>query len=97
MKTDYDFERKKPYKKTNILFCMLIVLVGMVLASTLAWLILGGKYNTIITSNNRGDYLAIMGTHCSVVFLTTSLMAMLSEKNRYIYWVEMVNKRIQLS
>lgn len=42
MKTDYDFERKKPYKKTNILFCMLIVLVGMVLASTLAWLILGG-------------------------------------------------------
>lgn len=57
----------------------------------------GGKYNTIITSNNRGDYLAIMGTHCSVVFLTTSLMAMLSERNRYIYWVEMVNKRIQLS
>ena len=42
MKTDYDIERKKPYKKTNILFCMLIVLVGMVLASTLAWLILGG-------------------------------------------------------
>lgn len=42
MKTDYDFERKKPYKKTNILFCMLIVLAGMVLASTLAWLILGG-------------------------------------------------------
>ena len=38
-----------------------------------------------------------MGTHCSVVFLTTSLMAMLSERNRYIYWVEMVNKRIQLS
>lgn len=86
MKTDYDFERKKPYKQTNILLCLLIALVGMVLASALAWFILGGvfKYNTIITSNNRGDYLAIMGTHCSVVFLTTSLMAMLSERNRYI-------------
>lgn len=94
MKTDYDFERKKPYKQTNILLCLLIALVGMVLASALAWFILGGvfKYNTIITSNNRGDYLAIMGTHCSVVFLTTSLMAMLSERNRYIYWVEMVTK-----
>lgn len=94
MKTDYDFEPKKPYKKTNLLIYLLIALLGMVLASILTWLLLGGvfKYNTIITSNNRGDYLAIMGTHCSVVFLTTSLMAMLSERNRYIYWVEMVTK-----
>lgn len=94
VKIDYDFEPKKPYKKTNILFYLVIALLGMAFASILSWLLLGElfKYDTNITSNNRGDYLAIMGTHCSVVFLTTSLMAMLSERNRYIYWVEMITK-----
>lgn len=44
-----------------------------------------------VTSGNRGDYLSIFATHCSIVFLTTSLMAVLSEKNKYVYWIDIVS------
>ena len=90
MKINYDFDVKK--KKMNVLSYLLISLLGIAIASIVSFLILNVvfDYNTYITSDNRGDYLAIVGTHCSVVFLTTSLMAMLSERNRYIYWVDMI-------
>lgn len=92
MKYDYNFETKKPYKTKFILY-LLLSLLGIGLTSIASFYILSlFNYNICITSDNRGDYLTIMGTHCSVVFLTTSLMTMLSEKNKYIYWVEMVTK-----
>ncbi|MGN0339227.1 MAG: hypothetical protein ACI4D0_01905 [Lachnospira sp.] len=94
MRTDYDFELQKAYKKANIFLYLFLSLLGIGIVSIASFYIINVifEYNMCVTSDNRGDYLAIMGTHCSVVFLTTSLMAMLSEKNRYIYWVEMVTK-----
>lgn len=75
-----------------VLFHSMLSLV----ATALTWLVYrylhvlwGFTYS--ITPTNRGDYLSIFGAHCSTVFLTTSLMAMLSEKNIYVYWVDIVN------
>lgn len=47
-------------------------------------------FNMAVTSNNRGDYLSLFATHCSVVFLTTSLMTMLSEKSKFVYHIDLV-------
>lgn len=94
MKTNYDFAPQESYNNVNVMIYLLLSLLGICIMSLVSFCILNYlfKYNLYITSDNRGDYLAIMGTHCSVVFLTTSLMTMLSEKNKYIYWVEMVTK-----
>lgn len=92
MKRNYDFEPKKAKNKVSIVVYILIGLFFTGICSILSYLVLkiGLNYNMCINSGNRGDYLSIFGTHCAVVFLTTSLMAMLSDRNRYIYWVEMV-------
>lgn len=92
MKANYDFEPKKVKGKTSIILYCLIALVFTAVCSVGCFGILNKwlGYGIFISGSNRGDYLTILGTHCSIVFLTTSLMAMLSEKNRYIYWVEMV-------
>lgn len=63
-------------------FCMAILLGEAFCICT--------KFERIIDSANTGDYLGIFSIHCSVVFLTTSLMTMLSEKNKYVYHVDLV-------
>ena len=49
-----------------------------------------GHYNLFITGENRGLYLTIFVSHCSIVFLTSSLMTMLSEGNKFLYWKDLV-------
>ena len=92
MKANYDFELKRVNGKISIILYCIIALVFTAVCSIACFGILNKwlGYGIFISVNNRGDYLTILGTHCSIVFLTTSLMAMLSEKNKYIYWVEMV-------
>lgn len=94
MKRNYDFEPKKVEGKAIIGLYFVISLVFTAICSIISSYILNVylKYGIYITGSNRGDYLAIFGIHCSVVFLTTSLMAMLSENNRCIYWVDLIWK-----
>lgn len=94
MKKDYDFQPKKAYSKVQLPVYLLISFIFTAVLSLGCFLIIHMllQYNFLITGANRGDYFTIMGTHCSIVFLTTSLMAVLSEKSRYIYWVDMVTK-----
>ena len=47
-------------------------------------------FSRIISSKNIGDYIGLFSTHCSVVFLTTSLMTMLSESSKYVYHIDLV-------
>ena len=47
-------------------------------------------FSRIISSENVGDYIGLFSTHCSVVFLTTSLMTMLSESSKYVYHIDLV-------
>lgn len=98
MKTGYELGLKKNESKAIVLLYILLSLIGIAITSLVCYYVINVlfKYNIYITKDNRGDYFTIMGTHCSVVFLTTSLMAMLSEKNKYIYWVEMVTKKLIL-
>lgn len=78
-------------KIVNIILILMIVLLCVEIAS---WI---GKeccrfsgFNSAVNSENIGDYLSLFGTHCSVVFLTTSLMTMLSEKSKFVYHVDLV-------
>ncbi len=94
----YDFEPKQAKTKVNILWYLMLSFIMTIATSFLAKLILLLMANgdiiscsgAIISSSNRSDYLSIFAAHCSIVFLTTSLMAMLSENDKYVYWVEMV-------
>lgn len=45
-----------------------------------------------ISESNKDVFLSIITTHVSVVFLSTSLIASLSEKDEYIYWVNIVRE-----
>ncbi len=87
----YDFEPKQANTKVNIIFYILLSLVLTIVTSLLAKYVLGlMAEGNGITNYNRSDYLTIFVAHCSIVFLTTSLMAMLSENDRYVYWVDMI-------
>ena len=91
LSTSYDFEPKSATDRGKAVLYILVSIVMTFITSIFTRIVLYLMNSSpIVSVSNRGDYLAIFATHCSVVFLTTSLMAMLSENNHYVYWVEMV-------
>lgn len=88
---NFDFDPKQPNLKENIFFYILIsVFITLMISFFTKVALLLMNCGDMVLSSNRSDYLTIFATHCSVVFLTTSLMAILSERNQFVYWVEMV-------
>lgn len=91
---DDEEERRKESdskKKRNMRIVMtvsLLCIVVSVLIGELGCFYTG--FNNKVTSENIGDYLGLFATHCSVVFLTTSLMTMLSEKSKFVYYIDLV-------
>ena len=71
-----------------IIEVMLVTIFSIVLRAVMKYF----GYNSQINYYNKEAYLSIFATLCSVVFLSTSLMAMLSEKSIYIYWVNIVHR-----
>lgn len=89
IKMEYDVSLERS-SRNLLLYVLLSVIMTILISLLVKYLLNLMNYRTIITNLNRSDYLAIFSVHGSIVFLTTSLMAMLSNDNRYVYWVEMV-------
>lgn len=86
--------------KVRDLFLMLLIIIGTNIILTLILVginnmmnIYGVGYSKYVTRDNREAYLSILAMSYSIVFLTTSLLGMLSDKEETIYW-ENVNEYV---
>lgn len=75
----------------EIVLSVLISLATAIMLSVLAYIAMRlFKYNYICGGQNLQNYVAIFSVHVSIVFISTSLMTILSERDHKVYWVDMV-------
>lgn len=92
--SDNEKVRKAKYvvnKMINFFKITVMAFLGIVISSWLGKEIcIFSNFSNVVNSENMGNYLGLFATHCSVVFLTTSLMTMLSEKSKFVYHIDLV-------
>ncbi|MCR5510016.1 MAG: hypothetical protein K6F54_03590 [Lachnospiraceae bacterium] len=71
-----------------LLYIVLFILVSFVIGNIMRCV----RFNSRITTYNKSVYLDVFALLSSIVFISTSLMTMLSERNIYVFWVDIVNK-----
>ncbi len=76
----------------RILFYLLYIALFVLVSFVIGNIMLCVGFNSRITTYNKDVYMDVFALLSSIVFISTSLMTMLSERNIYVYWVDIVNK-----